>query len=263
MTNIEALILGIVQGVTEFLPVSSSGHLKLGQLLLGFKDLHDYLFFDLICHLGTLLALLWVLRTDIKALLTTNRKGLGLVALAILPLIPCYFLFNSTLKALYGLPEFLGFFFLLTAGFLFLGEKFAFQRPQVITTRRNALEAAFIGCAQAVALIPGISRSGSTMSAARILGWNREQAARFSFLLSIPTISGGIFLETLKVMKSETLSAQLPSITYFIGFAVSFVIGGVVLKWFLGILRTHTFKPFAWYCLLLGFFTLIYANFYL
>lgn len=261
MTVIEALILGLIQGVTEFLPISSSGHLELGQIMLGMKDLHQYLLFDLVCHLGTLLALLWVMRSDIRLLLMTKNQTLWLIALAIAPLVPCYFLFHSAIKTIYSLPQYLGFFFLFTSAILFLGEKYAVKRPETISAKRSYCEAIFIGCAQAIAIVPGISRSASTMSAAKFLGWERDKAARFSFLLSIPTISGAIFLEILKVVHSEGSQPQVSPLAYFSGFISSLIIGGIVLQWFLNLLKKKTFKPFAWYCLFLGIITLFYVNF--
>lgn len=265
MELIEAVLLGIVQGITEFLPVSSSGHLKLIQLMFGLKNVHNYILFDLVCHLGTLCAVVWIMNRDIINLFR-NRHHLKLLALATLPLVLTYFLFHSSLKKVYGDPQFLGVFFIITAIVLFLGEKFSVTRPStneshVVNSKRNFYEATTIGCAQALAIFPGISRSAATISAARWVGWNREQAARFSFLLSIPTICGGVFLEGIAFLKAPNHFSSISSWSYGIGFFASFAIGSLVLTFFLKILKKYSLKPFAWYCLLLGISTILYFNF--
>jgi undecaprenyl-diphosphatase len=176
--------------------------------------------------------------------------------------VPFYFLFNSSIQSLYGHPEYLGFFFLTTAAFLFLGEKCAIQRIKAATSPRKAFDALIIGCAQAFAIVPGVSRSGSTMSTALMLGWKRDRAAKFSFLLSIPTICGGVFLETIKVIKSNAHPPGISWVTYATGFVTSFIIGSLVLRWFLNLQKKSTFKTFAWYCLFLGVGTLLFVNFF-
>lgn len=261
MTIVEALILGIIQGVTEFLPVSSSGHLKLGELFLGLKELNKYVIFDLVCHLGTLFAIFLVFHRDIWSVLTKERKTFWLIVIATLPLAPLYFLLHN-IKAIYGLPNYLGFFFLFSALILFLSEKFAQEAPQVVSSKRKVGEALFIGCAQAVALLPAVSRSGSTMAAARFLGWERAQAAKFSFFLAIPTILGGILVESIEIVKNKESVAEISSLVYFTGFIVSFLVGWAALKLLFQMLKRFTFKPFAYYCFFIGLGSLLYVNFF-
>lgn len=261
MSIIEAILLGLLQGLTEFLPISSSGHLKLGQLLLGMDHLEGYVTFDLVCHLGTLLAILFSFRKELKELFTSNQRGIWLLFLATLPLVPLYFLFKP-IKAIYGLPQYLGFFFLLSALFLFLGERFTLKKPVHSSLKRSSCEAAFIGCMQAIAILPGVSRSGSTIAAANFLGWERTAAAKFSFLLAIPTILGGLFLESLQMLNGLSVSHELPFAVYFAGFSVSFLVGSLALRWLMNLLKKRTFKPFAWYCLCVGIFALVYINFF-
>ncbi|MDR3624256.1 MAG: undecaprenyl-diphosphate phosphatase [Chlamydiales bacterium] len=261
MSIIEALILGIVQGITEFLPVSSSGHLKLGELFLGIKELNKYVTFDLVCHLGTLFAIFLVFYKEIWKVLTQDRKTFWMIVIATLPLAPLYFLLSG-IKALYGLPSYLGFFFLLTALFLYIGEKYSKPVPETISAKRNIFEALFIGCAQAVAILPAVSRSGSTMAAARFLGWEREKAARFSFFLAIPTILGGILVETIEIIRHKEQIADISFFVYLTGFTVSFLVGWMALKLLLKLLQHFTFKPFAYYCFIVGITTLLYVNFF-
>lgn len=252
----DALILGLIQGITEFLPISSSGHLKLFEMFLGLKDLHLYVTFDLVCHLGTLFAIFAVLGKEIFGLFTKEKKMLWMLALAIAPLFPLYFLLHG-IKSIYGLPQYLGYFFLLSALFLYLGEKFS----AAFMVRRSSMEALFIGCAQAIAILPAVSRSGSTMAAARLMGWEHERAAKFSFFLAIPTILGGMMVEGLEMWQHKEQILFIPLSIYFTGFATAFLVGYFVLKMLLKWIKRISLKPFAAYCLIVGLVTLFYMNF--
>jgi len=151
-----ALLLGAVQGLTEFFPVSSSSHMKLIKMALGHSE--TPLIFDLACHLGTLAALVGYMRSEIWALLRTRRKELFTFFMALLPLIPCYFLL-SPLRSWATSSHFLGLFLMITGGILFLGQKIRFY-----LIKRPMRDAFLIGVMQSAALIPGISRSASTIS---------------------------------------------------------------------------------------------------
>lgn len=253
MSFIQALILGIVQGVTEFLPVSSSGHLKLGQHLFGLTSLENYILFDLLCHLGTLLAVVLVFWKDICALFGSQRAWLLPIVCALLPLFPLA-LALKPLKELMSSPEYLGVFFLLTSLFLFSGER-AKETSPANRERCSLLQAFSVGLAQALAVLPGVSRSGATISTARLLGWERQEAARFSFLISIPAILGGVGLETLQLLKGEASAVDVSLQAYFMGFFASFIFGYLSLRYLLHILRSGTLKVFAWYCLFLSILT--------
>lgn len=260
MSLIEALILGIVQGVTEFLPVSSSGHLKLGQLLFGLEGLDKYIIFDLFCHLGTLAAVLLVYWRDILDILRHRREQIVLIVLATLPLFPLVLILKP-LKDIIAQPQALGFFFLITATFLLAGERFAKKAaecPKQGKTWRNSL---VIGLAQALAVLPGVSRSGSTISTACLLGWDRKEAARFSFLISIPAIMGGTVLEMIQILKGDLPPADVSLAGYFLGFAAAFGFGYVALLYLLRLLQKGSLKGFAWYCIALGTLTLAMTNF--
>lgn len=250
MNLFEALLLGIVQGVTEFLPVSSSGHLILVQHLLGLGDLKQFVFFDLICHLGTLGAVLVIFASSIREIFYSPKRLLPYV-LATLPLFPLVFLLKP-IKSMFDRPDLLGYCFLTTAVILWLGDRFS-----AIKSEKGTYKDAFvIGLSQAFAIIPGISRSGTTISIAKLQGWKPLEAVRFSFLLSIPTVLGGMTLETFKLATSKDPLPSISLFTYFIGFCVSFFIGILALKLLIRIVESAKFQIFAWYSALIGVITL-------
>jgi undecaprenyl-diphosphatase len=246
MTEWQALLLGIIQGLTEFFPVSSSAHLKAAKLFFGLET--ESPLFDLFCHSGTLIALVIYLRHDIRQLFTKERRRLTLFFLALVPLVPSYFLLKP-LRDFASAPQFLGLCVFATSLILFMGEKIRFKTPS--SQRKSAM---MIGACQAVALIPGISRSASTISAGRVLGFTPFEAVRFSFLLAIPTILGGMFLETLKVSGPFDLSHCM------IGFFSSLVMGLVTVSLAIKRLEQGRLKPFAWYCLFAAVVITIIAN---
>ena len=246
MTILQAIVLGIVQGITEFLPVSSSGHLELFQHLFGCGNFEQHLFFDLICHLGTLLALIAVYFKEIRKLITTQRHRLVQVAIAIIPL---FFVLPimKQVEAIFNEPKYLGYFFLVTALLLYNGEKWGKSG-----TPTPSLSGAFIiGCFQTLALFPGISRSGATISAGRLLGWERQEAVTFSFLLAIPTILGGATIQLLKVSQGKATLA-LPWSHYTIGFVCSTLVGYCTLHLLIHLAIRRSLMPFAWYCAAIG-----------
>lgn len=266
MTLVHAILLGIIQGLTEFLPVSSSGHLILAQSVLGLSALDQYIAFDVACHLGTLFAVCLSFRRDIAALCLAQSKPARMqMGLALLPLLPLTLVLGP-LRRLFGMPQYLGYFFLLTASLLFLSERLSLRRAALaapqgsVAIKRPLLEALCIGCAQAVAILPGVSRSGSTISCALFLGWDRVQAARFSFLLSIPTIIGGSLLETLQLYRHPESQASLSLAAYGAGLGASFVVGFFTLKLLMRLAAKANFTPFALYCACIGLFTLWYQK---
>lgn len=262
MTTFEAFILGIIQGLTEFLPVSSSGHLKLAQSLFGFEDLHKYLMFDLVCHLGTLLAIFIVFTDQIKQALLTNKTRFFQVILGTLPLFPLVLILKP-IKSLISQPELLGYFFFITAFFLYVGIRWGWQASEKVREKNKWRDALTIGMFQAIAILPGVSRSGSTISAGRTLGWNKQDAISFSFLLAIPAILGGVTLEVFQLIKSENGLMELPSITwvqYTTGFFTSFVFGYFALLLLMMVAGKDKFMYFVWYCLFIGIVSLYYFH---
>ena len=247
----EALILGIVQGSTEFLPISSSAHLKIAKYLLSISDGQHLQYVDLVCHGGTLLALGLYLRKEILQVLSSIRH-IGLYFLATLPLIPAYFFLKPVREAASS-PQFLGYSLALTALLLFL----ASRREPILGARDENTDLKWkdvlcIGVMQTLALIPGISRSGSTISAARFCGWDWVKGARFSFLLAIPTIFGGLILETMK----GAAGVAIPWSCYAAGFSSSFIFGLAGVRFVFTIYEKGKVRPFAWYCLGIGLLSL-------
>lgn len=259
MTLLEAFFLGIVQGITEFLPVSSSGHLELIQYFLGFDNLHHYLFFGLICHLGTLGAILLIFSSQIKNAFINHRFLLVKLLLGTLPLFPLVLLIKP-IKAIFDRPEYLGFCFLMTSALLFASLSIRFHLPLALNQKRW-IDPLTIGTFQAFAILPGLSRSGATISAAQFLGWSKEEAFQFSFLLAIPAICGGTILELWQLWKQPTeILAKMQIEHYIIGFTTSFIVGYFSLRLLQKLMINNKWHYFAWYCLFLGLLTTWYFN---
>ena len=251
MTFIEGIILGIIQGLTEFLPISSSGHLVLVQEILGLELPGND--FEILLHLGTLCSILVVFFKDIKNIfLTVSSKETQKFILMI---------FIGTLPALIiglGLKDLIAELFdnLLVVGFalIFTGltliSSFYFNRQK---NEYSISKSFLIGIAQAVAIIPGISRSGMTISCALLLGLDSKQAAKFSFLLAIPVIGGAGLLMFTDIETASSINFS----TLIGGLFSSFFIGVVALKWLLAWLEDGKFHYFGIYCLLIGIITII------
>lgn len=261
MTVLESIILGIIQGLTEFLPISSSGHLQLAQIFLGLKNLEQYIVFDLICHLGTLCAIIFFFSKRIKEIILRDKTWLGIIFLGTLPLFPLVFLLKP-LKSLFDQPQYLGFFFLLTSLLLFLGTQFGSDLEKETLYKKRWRDSLFIGLFQAIAVLPGISRSGSTISGARLLGWKMEDAIIFSFLLAIPAILGATLLEFVQIWMHPSLEApSIEYIHYLTAFLTSMGVGCFSLWLMQRLAAKQKFIYFVWYCLALGIFTTLYFNF--
>lgn len=247
MSTIHAIILGIIQGITEFLPVSSSGHLLIFQTLLGFEALSHYLVFDLVCHLGTLAAIFVIFHREVREALHSPPL-LKNIFIALLPLFPLLLVMKQV-KGEFESLEHLGYFYLLSAGLLTAG---IFSKEKDNGADFPWWHALWIGAFQALAILPGISRSGATITAALLLGWSLPHAVRFSFLLVIPTILGGFFYEMIK--HSDLQMGGVRAIDYAAGFSLSFVVGMAALFFLKVIKSKKTLIPFAIYCLLVGLF---------
>jgi undecaprenyl-diphosphatase len=207
--------------------------------------------------LGTLIAVLVFLKRDISELFRTQRKKLLMLSAALIPLIPSYFLLKPV-RDFAAQPHYLGFCLLATSLILFLGGKVRVRRENCTSMKRQISDALWIGTLQSTALIPGISRSASTISCARILGWDGARAVRFSFLLSIPTIVGGNCLELLKMAHSSTQTPPLsPCI---IGLIASCTVGLNLIGRAIAYLEKGKLKPFAWYCLILGLTSTVFLR---
>lgn len=242
MKYIKAILLGFVQGLTEFLPVSSSGHLILFERLF---DIAPSVFFNLILHLSTLAAVLIVMRKEVWGLVCHPiASDLKYVAIASVPTVLLALLIETFFPSLL-LGDLLAFGFLLTSAFLFLGERFSREDPFL---RIGGKRAFWTGVAQGIAVLPGVSRSGATISALRLMGVDREKAAVFSFLLSVPVIAGGFLLEGIESGFSLG-GASLPEIL--LAAVSAFASGAFALRFMLGKIKKG-FKPFVWYTFALG-----------
>ncbi len=259
MSYLEALIMGILQGITEFLPVSSSAHLKLTKILLGLEEGEGLVIFDLVCHLGTLTALTAFFWSDIIALFRTERRKISLLIIATLPLVPFYFLLKP-IRDFASQTNLLGLFLILTALILFAGSRVRIRRPDAPSFRNKIQDALWIGTMQATALIPGISRSASTISCAQVLGWEAREAVRFSFLLSIPTILGGNGAELLKLTLSHSAPSSLSITGCVVGFLSAGIVGFAVIRFAVRFLEKGDLRPFAWYCFVLGVITTLFLT---
>lgn len=254
----EALSLGIVQGITEFLPVSSSGHLVLLQKIFGITE--PALIFDTALHCGTLLAVFVVLRNDIWNILRRIFQPLTLyLIIATIPASIAALLFKHQIENAFASGAFLGFAFLATSALLFFSEKL-YRLPQghggKTANMMNWVDALVIGLLQAAAIVPGLSRSGATISAGLSRRLNRDFAARFSFLLSIPAILGALVLQTRELVKTGSSAGSIGLIPLAAGVASACIVGFFSIKLTLKIVREHSLRIFALYTGLLGLLVL-------
>lgn len=242
MTVIEAIILGLVQGLTEFLPVSSSGHLIMAQKLLGVEG--DLLFFDIMLHIGTLVAVFVVFYKDILGLLKPPFKSLGLLVLATIPAVIVMLLFKDHVETLFG-GKFLFLGFLLTAGILMATEWYGRRaKSDKDITIYTALA---MGAAQAIAVIPGISRSGSTISGGVFSGVQRNKVAKFSFLMSIPVILGSGLVSVLDVTVGGAGMGGIGVGAIIAGMLASAISGYFAVRFMLKIIQKCNYKWFSLY----------------
>ena len=275
MNFTEAILLGIIQGLTEFLPVSSSGHLVLFQHLFGLKEAE--LFFDVCVHLGTLLAVIVVFRQEIKNIIlalmrllssSTSKKialqkfesdsDLKMALLIVIGSIPTAvlgFLFRSIADRLFSSAFIAGLMLMLTGLLLWITRWAATHVDPPGTDRLTPKNALIIGVVQGLAIIPGISRSGSTISIGLLLGINRETAARYSFLLSIPAIIGAGLL-SLKGGFSQTDPAIQNSL---LGAGTAALVGYGALKSLLHVVKKGHLHLFAPYCWLVGILAIVFS----
>lgn len=242
------LILALVQGITEFLPISSDGHLTLTQLAMGFEGPH--LAIDVALHLGTLGSVLVVFRNDLWGLVRRALAGEwrepALLAFASLPAAIVGLGLRSVIEPLFALGVAAAWGLLGTAAFLWAGER-SRRRADGSGRPIDWRDALWIGCAQALAILPGVSRSGTTIATALMRGTEANQAARFSFLLSVPAISGAVLLEIPELVRSGGFSLDL---TLAVG--ASFAVGIVALRVLLTFLARGAFVWCALYCAALG-----------
>ena len=250
---LNAIILGVIQGIAEFLPISSSGHLVIANEFLqsssGSKIGQGGFALTLALHIGTLLSILVVYRHDLKQILGRRHLCVGIIAatmpLVAIDLIPSLLdwveaAFENTLAAGFGL--------LVTAAVLAVGQRWA--RDSWSLDELPVSSALLVGLFQAVALIPGVSRSGTTIAGGLLTGLNREAATTFSFLIAIPAISGAACLLILKALKGEAMGTAPGALL--LGGAVAFLVGVVALRWLIRLVSQGRLQWFSWYCAAAG-----------
>tara|TARA_Y100001935_G_scaffold142663_1_gene117925 strand:- start:21582 stop:22397 length:816 start_codon:yes stop_codon:yes gene_type:complete len=265
MDSIQSFLLGLIQGLTEFLPISSSGHLALGRYILG-GNTEAGITFEVVVHFGTLCSILIYYWKDLMRLAGAgfgflkapaqkkNDKDVKVILFILVSMIPALivgFTLKDYVEEIFMDPLLVSGMLIVT-GFILFMTRFAKDPQGEVSLGKSLL----IGIAQSFAMIPGISRSGSTISTALYLGIKREEAANFSFLMVIPVIGGAMLLQIKEMMEIGVSDAQLGSLL--IGFFTSFISGYFALKYLIIILKKKGFHYFAYYCWVVGAIGLTY-----
>jgi undecaprenyl-diphosphatase len=264
MSVIEAVLWGILQGLTEFLPVSSSGHLVLVPWLTGREP--SSFTFDILVHFGTLFAILIYFRQDLRDLIdgglvllrtrsieTPEARLAWLILLSLVPAALVVLLFRHLLIQLFSAPPAAAALLLVTGTAMFLAERYAARERGMECLHKR--ESVIIGVAQSVALAPGISRSGATISTGLALGLRRPDAARFSFLMAIPAILGATLLEFIDLLRGAVPDES--TLVLAAGFMAALISGYLAIALLLRHLQRRGLRPFAYYCWAMGLFSLI------
>lgn len=276
----ESILLGLLQGLAEFLPVSSSGHLVLGKSLLGLKDAG--MFFDIMLHAGTLLSIFVIFRKKIWNILKgcalrdkAQLREAGYIVLASIPTAAIGLGFKDQIESLFENPRFVCGALLFTGTLLFASKwaRTGANHPEEPGKAMNWWRALATGVVQGFACIPGVSRSGSTISAMLFMGTNRKYAGEFSFLMSIPAVGGAALLDFIKWFKCQTFNpienpemlekcAESGSFTpeLLVGMAVAFVAGIFALKWLMNFVQKGKFHYFAYYLWAAGILGLVFIR---
>ena len=264
MSWFEALILGIVQGLTEFLPVSSSGHLEIGQALLGTTS-EENLTFAIIVHVATVLSTLAVLWKEVDKLFrgtfttwrwNSEKNYVAKILVSMIPVFVVGIFFKDQVEAFFGNGLLLvGICLLITAALLALSEWLQRRRSKAVHEVRY-LDAFIIGVAQACAVLPGLSRSGTTIATGLLCGVKKESVAQFSFLMVLIPILGEALLDGVKLLSGEVISSLdlLPAV---VGFFAAFLTGCLACRFMLEVVRRQRLVWFALYCAIVGSMTII------
>lgn len=262
----EALILGIVQGLTEFLPVSSSGHLEIGQALLGTAG-EENLTFAIVVHTATVLSTIAILWKEIGRLFrgtfTTlkwneDKNYVAMILVSMIPVFVVGMFFKEQVESFFGSGLLLvGICLCVTAVLLYVSEWLS-KRREGHGHEVGYKDAIIIGLAQAVAVLPGLSRSGTTIATGLLCGVKKESVTQFSFLMVLIPILGEAFLELLDLLQGEVVSS-LGIIPMVVGFLAAFISGCLACKFMINIVRRQKLIYFAIYCLFAGIFAIIYG----
>ena len=277
MNYLMSILMGFIQGVAEFLPISSSGHLTLFQAFFGMENMEEtHMFFTVLFHFGTLISVCIVYWRDIidmirefflgiRALAVRDesvgkppaaRRMVMLIVAATLPLFVMVF-FKNALEQVFSNPILVSCMLLLTGFILFFSDRLA--RGHKTAKNATVTDALLVGCAQAVAIIPGISRSGATISAGMLRGFDRNFAVRFSFLMSLPAVVGATLLELKDAATAPDFAEQVVPLlpVYLVGVVVSAVVGYFAIRLVKSLADKGKFGSFAYYCWAVGAVSLI------
>jgi undecaprenyl-diphosphatase len=258
METFDAFVLGVIQGLTEFLPVSSSGHIELGKAVLGtdIANKEENLLFTVVVHFATALSTIIVFRKDIvelfKGLLSfkwnEETQFTFKIVLSMIPAVIIGLLFEKELEKLFeGQIILVGFMLILTGLLLFLAGRAKRTEKGVSWT-----DALIIGVSQAIAILPGISRSGATISTSVLLGNDRTKAARFSFLMVVPLIFGKIAKDLLEIIKGDSVIESVSTTPLIVGFIAAFIVGLLACTWMISLVRKAKLHYFSYYCFAVG-----------
>ncbi|WP_418698883.1 undecaprenyl-diphosphate phosphatase [Bacteroides sp.] len=261
MDWIEALILGLIQGLTEYLPVSSSGHLAIGSALFGIEG-EENLAFTIVVHVATVFSTLvilwkeidWIFKGLFKWQMNEETRYVINILISMIPVGIVGVFFKDKVEAIFGSGlVIVGCCLLLTAVLLAFSYYYKPKQKENISMK----DAFIIGLAQACAVLPGLSRSGSTIATGLLLGDNKAKLAQFSFLMVIPPILGEALLDAMKMMKGENIAGDIPTLSLVVGFLAAFVSGCLACKWMINIVKKGKLIYFAIYCAIAGIVTLI------
>ena len=262
MSSFEAFILGLVQGLTEFLPVSSSGHLAIGKHLFGIES--GNLTFEILVHAATVLATIVVFRKEIWDLLcglfkfkyNSQTRYVAMICVSMIPVLIVGVFFKDTVEEIFGSGLLIVGIMLLVTASLLAFSYFAKPRQR---EEISPLHAFIIGIGQAVAVLPGLSRSGTTIATGLLLGNKKERMAQFSFLMVIPPVLGEALLDVMDIAKQGFGTAMdgISAGSLIIGFLAAFITGCLACKWMINIVKKGKLIWFAVYCLIVGILAII------
>ena len=260
MSWLEALVLGIVQGLTEYLPVSSSGHLAIGSALFGIEG-EENLAFTIVVHVATVFSTLvilwkeieWIFRGLFKFEMNSETRYAINILISMIPIGIVGVFFKDTVEAIFGSGLLIVGCMLLVTAALLAFSYYAKPRQKENISMKDAF---IIGLSQACAVLPGLSRSGTTIATGLLLGNNKAKLAQFSFLMVIPPILGEALLDILKLVKGEDIAGAIPTLSLVVGFVAAFLSGCLACKWMINIVKKGKLIYFAIYCAIAGLVTI-------
>lgn len=264
MSWFEALILGLLQGLTEYLPVSSSGHLAIGSALFGIEG-EENLAFTITVHIATVFSTIvilwkettWIFKGLFKFQMNDETRYAFNILVSMIPVGIVGVFFKDQVEAIFGSGlTIVGCMLLLTAALL----AFAYYAKPRVKEKISLRDAFIIGLAQACAVMPGLSRSGSTIATGLLLGNKKENLAQFSFLMVIPPILGEALLDIVKMIGGENITGDIPTSSLIVGFLAAFISGCLACKWMINIVKKGKLIYFAIYCVVAAIFCLLYAH---